>query len=99
VDEAEFHKVDQHLLQGAEEVAMEIVADPLAPFLVLVIAMAVVVAFAAASVVVVVAVAVQQDWVACADLVADAEVWDRHQVPFSEECGLRVDYGTAYLLC
>jgi hypothetical protein len=54
---------------------------------------AVVVAVAAAAAVV---VSVQQDGVACADLVADAEEQERGL--FSEEYDLQVDYVTAHYL-
>ena len=70
-------------------------------FLVLVVVVAfvaVVVAFVAVVVdtVAVVVVSVQQDVVACADLVVDAEEWERDL--FSEEYDLQVDYVTAHLL-
>jgi hypothetical protein len=110
VDEEEFRKAGQHLLQEAEEVAAGIVVDPLELFLaVAVVAFAVVAVVAVVSVVAVVAVvavvsvvavvAVQQHGVACVDLAVDAaaEVRD-HQDLFSEEYDSQVDYVFAYLM-
>jgi hypothetical protein len=98
VDEEEFRKAGQHLLQEAEEVAAGIVVDPLELFLaVAVVAFAVVAVVAVVSVVAV--VAVQQHGVACVDLAVDAaaEVRD-HQDLFSEEYDSQVDYVFAYLM-